>query len=60
MDAEDASEAVKLLNPKVVIPMHFGTFPVLAKNPSEFITKVNDKTPYVQVLALKPGQSNQI
>jgi L-ascorbate metabolism protein UlaG (beta-lactamase superfamily) len=29
MGGERAAEAVKLINPKQVIPMHFGTFPVL-------------------------------
>jgi len=31
-----AAEAVKLVNPRVVIPMHYGTFPVLTGTPEVF------------------------
>jgi L-ascorbate metabolism protein UlaG (beta-lactamase superfamily) len=33
MGPERAAEAVKLVNPKVVIPMHYGTFPILDGTP---------------------------
>lgn len=59
MDAKQASEAVKLLNPKVVIPMHYKTFPVLAQSPDEFVRYVKEKAPQVKVVVLKPGESYQ-
>ena len=41
MGPREAVEAVKLLNPKVVIPMHYKTFPVLAQSADEFVKGVN-------------------
>ena len=60
MDAKEATEAVKLLNPKVVIPMHYKTFPVLAKSADEFARTVREKTPKVKVVVLNPGESYQL
>ena len=36
MGPSRAAEAVKLVKPKMVIPMHFGTFPILTGTPEEF------------------------
>lgn len=60
MDAKEATEAVKLLNPEVVIPMHYKTFPVLAKSADEFARSVTEKTPKVKVVVLNPGESYQL
>ena len=59
MDAKQAAEATKLLNPKAVIPMHYKTFPVIAQSADEFAKIVKEKTPKVRVVALKPGESYQ-
>ena len=59
MGAKEAAIAVKLLRPKAVIPMHYGTFPVLAKSADEFVKFVKEKTPNVKVLVLKPGETCQ-
>jgi len=59
MDAKQASEAVKLLSPKVVIPMHYKTFPVLAQSPDKFVKYVNEKAPQVKTVVLKPGEAYQ-
>jgi len=56
MGAQEAAEAVKLIQPKVVIPMHYGTFPVLASSAEEFTKLVQQKAPNVKVVALKPGE----
>lgn len=40
MGIDDAVKAVEFLNCKTVIPMHYGTFPVIATNPQEFKRKV--------------------
>jgi L-ascorbate metabolism protein UlaG (beta-lactamase superfamily) len=60
MDADQAAEAVKMLNPKTVLPIHFATFPVLAKDSSEFLQYVRMKAPNVRVLTLSPGESYEI
>ncbi len=57
MGALQASEAVKLIKPKIVVPMHYMTFPVLAQSADEFIGLVKEKTPEVRVVVLNPGES---
>jgi L-ascorbate metabolism protein UlaG (beta-lactamase superfamily) len=59
MGAKEAAEAVKLLKPKAVIPMHYKTFPVLAQSADEFARIVREKTPKVKVVVLNPGESYQ-
>jgi len=60
MGAREAVEAVKLLKPKAVIPMHYKTFPVLAQSADEFARNVREKMPKVKVIILKPGESYQL
>jgi L-ascorbate metabolism protein UlaG (beta-lactamase superfamily) len=56
MDAYQASEAVKLLNPKAVMPMHYGSFPIIAKTADEFVRLCDEKTPGVRVIVPAPGE----
>jgi L-ascorbate metabolism protein UlaG (beta-lactamase superfamily) len=51
MGPREAAYAIKLLQPKTVIPMHFGTFPQLTGTPHELKSLV----PGVEVLEMKPG-----
>jgi len=57
MGAFQASEAVKLIKPKIVAPMHYMTFPVLAQSAEEFVKLVKERTPEVKVVVLNPGES---
>ncbi|WP_078545111.1 metal-dependent hydrolase [Litchfieldia alkalitelluris] len=41
MGPEDASVAAEWLNAKMVVPIHYNTFPVIEQNPEEFIAKLN-------------------
>jgi len=59
MGALEAAEAVRLIEPKVVIPMHYRTFPVLAQSADEFVKLVSEKAHKVKVVVLKPGESYQ-
>ncbi len=43
MGLEDAVKAAELVQPKIVIPMHYNTFPVIQTDPNEFKKKVEDK-----------------
>ena len=56
MDPVQAAKAVELLNPKVVIPMHFKTFPFLVQEPGGFVNLIQNKKPRVKTIVLTPGQ----
>jgi len=53
MSPREAAYACNLLKPKTVIPMHFGTFPMLTGTPGAFQRLLKD----VEVLEMKPGQT---
>ena len=55
MSPKEASYACSLLRPKTVIPMHFGTFPVLTGKPSDLRKLVADMG--IEVFDIKPGQT---
>ncbi|MDW8028267.1 MAG: metal-dependent hydrolase [Armatimonadota bacterium] len=57
MDIDDAVEAVKLLNPKTVVPIHYGTFPIIEADPNEFAQKVKETCPSTEVKILQPSES---
>jgi len=56
MGPSEAAKAVELLKPKVVIPMHYNTFPVIRADPHEFEKLVKERVPDVRVVILKPGE----
>jgi len=53
----EAAEAVALMEPRAVIPMHYGTFPVLVQTAEEFVKLAREKSPGTQVIVLEPGGS---
>ncbi len=55
MGPREAAYACKLLKPTTVIPMHFGTFPVLTGTPRELERAVSDLG--IEVINPVPGQS---
>jgi len=57
MGAREAAEAVRLLLPKIVFPMHYLTFPVLAQSADDFVSAIKEKELGTQVVVLKPGES---
>ena len=56
MGVEEAVHASQLLRPKVVIPMHYNTFPIIAQDVAEFEHLLQRRAPESQVRALKPGE----
>ena len=56
MGPRSAAEAVRLLGVKTVVPMHYGTFPVLVGTPDE-LRKEADDVADLEVVDLKPGDS---
>jgi L-ascorbate metabolism protein UlaG (beta-lactamase superfamily) len=55
MGPADAARACQMLGVRQVVPMHWGTFPVLTGTPGELKRLVEPKG--IQVLELKPGQT---
>lgn len=56
MSPAEAALACRMLQPQFVIPMHYGTFPVLSGTPEELIALLKDQ-PQIKVIPLKPGES---
>jgi L-ascorbate metabolism protein UlaG (beta-lactamase superfamily) len=56
MSPREAAYACKLLKPKTVIPMHFGTFPMLKGTPADLKGLVSG----VEVLELQPGETRSL
>ena len=60
MGPEDAARAVHFVGPKVVIPMHYNTFPPIAQDGEAFKRMVEAATPGVQCFPLKPGEQQRV
>jgi L-ascorbate metabolism protein UlaG (beta-lactamase superfamily) len=56
MGPEDALRAVKLIQPKHVIPIHYNTWDLIAQDPNSWGSRVKAETG-TQVHVLKPGES---
>ncbi len=54
MGIDDAVEAVRMIKPKQVIPIHYNTFEPIQADPREFASKVGD---LAEVTILQPGES---
>ena len=55
MDPREAALACRYLQPKQVIPIHWGTFPVLTGTPDQLNDLLKDQ-PETEVVALTPGE----
>ena len=56
MSPQEAAYACKLLAPHIVIPMHYGTFPVLTGTPEELQALMTDM-PTIPIVVLQPGET---
>jgi len=54
MDIQDAARAVKMIKPRVAIPMHYNTFPKIVADPEEFAKLVGEM--FTAVKILEPGE----
>lgn len=56
MDPEQAAYAVReLVRPKQVIPIHYGTFPLINRAPAEFKAALGNAP--IKALDVKPGDA---
>jgi L-ascorbate metabolism protein UlaG (beta-lactamase superfamily) len=56
MGPDDALRAVKMLEPQMVIPIHYNTWPLLAQDANAWKERVEKETK-TRVMLLKPGES---
>jgi L-ascorbate metabolism protein UlaG (beta-lactamase superfamily) len=59
MGPEDALRAVKLTNPKRVIPIHYNTFDVIQQDPNAWARMTQEQTS-AKVTVMKPGEHLEI
>ena len=57
MGPRGAAEAVQLVHPKVAIPMHFGTFPILTGTPAEFAKQLKALHSKTKMKEMQIGQT---
>lgn len=60
MSIPGAVKALELVKPKIAIPMHYNTFPLIEKDPEEFRKAVEEKGLDVKVVILKPGEAFEL
>jgi len=52
MGPADAARAVDMIKPRTVIPIHYGTWPLIDQDPEAFRARVEPKA---EVVVLRPG-----
>ena len=58
MDPEGAAYATrKFLKPKTVVPIHYGTYPVINRSPAEFISAMGDSS--IGIVVMEPGEKRR-
>jgi L-ascorbate metabolism protein UlaG (beta-lactamase superfamily) len=56
MGPRRAADAVKLVDPRIVIPMHYGTFPVLTGTPEELDREMKKRGVKAELRVMKVGE----
>lgn len=57
MGPREAALAVRLLQPKVVVPMHYGTFPQLTGTPEDLEKQLRAAGQTARMIVFEPGQT---
>ena len=57
MDPYQASRACRFLEVREVIPIHWGTFPLLTGTPAQLEEQLENQGVNCQVITLQPGES---
>lgn len=55
----EAAIAAEWINPEIIIPMHYNTYPAIEQNPLEYSDMVRKSNRDVEVVILEPGDSYQ-
>lgn len=56
MGLMEATKAADWMEPEVIIPMHYNTFPIIEQNPLEFVERVESLNKDIKVVVLEPGE----
>jgi L-ascorbate metabolism protein UlaG (beta-lactamase superfamily) len=56
MGPREAAEAIRLIGVKEVVPMHYGTFPMLTGTPDALLQETGD-IQGLQIHAIQPGET---
>lgn len=59
MGPREAAEAVMLIDPEYVIPMHYLTFPVLEQSADGFVKELKDGKVEAKPIVLDPGETHE-
>ena len=59
MGPDDALRAVKLIEPKQVVPIHYDTFDVIKQDPQAWAIRVEKETA-AKVAVMKPGDTLEL
>jgi len=59
MGPDDALRAVKLIQPKRVVPIHYNTFDVIKQDPNAWAARVEKEIP-AKVTVMKPGDTIEV
>jgi L-ascorbate metabolism protein UlaG (beta-lactamase superfamily) len=59
MGPDDALRAVKLIEPKQVVPIHYNTFDVIKQDPYAWARRVQDETS-AKAIVMKPGDTLEL
>ena len=57
MDGSQAARALRMLRPKIALPMHYRTFPILAQSADEFVRFAREHAPNTTVKVIEPGEA---
>lgn len=57
MGPERAADAIELVKPKNVVPIHFGTFPPLKGTPEQLQTELTKRGSKTHLRVMKPGET---
>jgi L-ascorbate metabolism protein UlaG (beta-lactamase superfamily) len=57
MDPERAAQAVDWVKPRQVVPMHFGTYPILAGTPARLKAALDQRGWKGKMIEMKPGET---
>lgn len=57
MDPVAAAEAAKILGSKVVVPIHYETFPILEQSADRFVEVCREISPDTKVKVMRPGDT---